>query len=86
MLVVEGEGFAFRNKAIRDLLSSTASPARRALLQRRTRSAENVPDRRRTARLMPAAQNRRSGDVDRRALRVTDEATDYADLRTASAS
>jgi len=86
VLVVEGDGFAFRNMAIRDLLASTASPARRALLQRRTRSPENATDRRHTARLMPAAQNRRSGDVDRRARRITDDVTDYADLRTASAS
>jgi DNA-binding SARP family transcriptional activator len=85
ILRVDGDGFAFRNAAIKDLLSSTASPARRQLLQRRTRGPEAPDDRRHTNRLMPAVQNRRAGDIDRRA---TNRSTDLelADLRTASAS
>ncbi|MDQ1626341.1 MAG: hypothetical protein QOI54_85 [Actinomycetota bacterium] len=85
VLQVAGEGFAFRNHAIKDLLASTASPARRQLLQGRTRASEAQTDRRGANRLMPAAQNRRAGQVDRRAVRRSDE-VDYADLRTASAS
>jgi len=84
VLRIDGDGFAFRNSAIRDLLGSTASPARRQLLQRRTRGLEAPGDRRHTSRLMPAAQNRRTGDTDRRASRSTD--ADFADLRTVSAS
>lgn len=84
VLRVAGDGFVFRNHAIKELLGSTASPARRQLLHGRTRRAETPTDRRGTSRLMPAAQNRRASLGDRRAERQPEP--DYADLRTASAS
>jgi DNA-binding SARP family transcriptional activator len=84
VLRVEGDGFLFRNHAIRTLLASTASPARRQLLRGRTRSGDVVPDRRRTSRPMPSEQNRRSNRPERRAERAA--ADDFPELRTASAS
>jgi DNA-binding SARP family transcriptional activator len=84
VLCVDGGGFVFRNLAIRRLLASTASPARRQLLRGRTRAPGSPPDRRRTSRLMPSQGNRRSRDGDRRAERANEE--DFSELRTASAS
>jgi DNA-binding SARP family transcriptional activator len=84
VLRVEGDGFVFPNHAIRTLLASTASPARRQLVRGRTRMVETASDRRRTARIMPRQRNLRSGQADRRADRPNEE--DIAEWRTASAS
>lgn len=90
LLRIDGEGFEFRNTAVRELLCASVSPARRRLLLSNTRTNDVFGDRRQSHRLMAANQNRRSGRPDRRAGRnrvpllpsmpELTELADFADL------